>query len=279
MRLVIQSQHLNTHHLEDLQSFFNDSRAQPLSDSAYVFNQVNPDEHIKTYCNDQQLDYAFVEDALDFNSVGLVVMDMDSTLINIECIDEIADMLGIKPQIAEITERTMRGELEFADSLRERVSLLKGLDQAALNKVYEERLQLNPGAEAMMAGLQRHGIKTLLVSGGFTFFTERLKQRIGLDHAHANTLEIIDGKLTGKILGDILDAQAKANWLLTIKSTLAAGKNKVIAMGDGANDLRMMAVADAGIAYHAKPLVQQQATYAFNHSGLDGLLNLLNKVK
>lgn len=279
MRLVIQSRHLNTHHLEHLQSFFTDSTAQQLSDSAYAFNQVSLNEHIKTYCNDQQLDYAFVDDTLNFDTVGLVVMDMDSTLINIECIDEIADMLGIKPQIAEITERTMRGELEFADSLRERVSLLKGLDQAALNKVYDERLQLNPGAEAMMAGLQQHGIKTLLVSGGFTFFTERLKQRIGLDHAHANTLEIIDGKLTGKILGDILDAQAKANWLLTIKSTLAAGKNKVIAMGDGANDLKMMAVADAGIAYHAKLLVQQQARYAFNHSGLDGLLNLLNKVK
>ncbi|HEX5338373.1 MAG TPA: phosphoserine phosphatase SerB, partial [Gallionella sp.] len=161
------------------------------------------------------------------------------------------------------------------ESLRRRVALLEGLDESALQRVYDERLKLNPGAEAMLAALKKHDIKTLLVSGGFLFFTERLKPRLGLDCTHANTLEIIDGKLTGKVLGKILDAQGKAEWLVKMREELGLKPEQVIAMGDGANDLKMMAQAGVSIAYHAKPVVREQASYALNFVGLDGLVNLL----
>jgi phosphoserine phosphatase len=168
----------------------------------------------------------------------------------------------------------MRGEIDFAESLRRRVALLEGLDENALQRVYDERLQLNPGAELMLAKLKAHGIKTLLVSGGFLFFTERLKPRLGLDYTHANTLEIVDGKLTGRVLGKILDAQGKADWLVKIREELGLKPGQVIAMGDGANDLKMMAQAGISIAYHAKPVVREQASYALNFAGLDGLVHL-----
>ncbi|HEY3325799.1 MAG TPA: phosphoserine phosphatase SerB, partial [Novimethylophilus sp.] len=209
--------------------------------------------------------------------IRLVVMDMDSTLICIECIDEIADMYGLKPQVAEITASAMRGEIEFAESLRRRVALLQGLNQGALQRVYDERLRLNPGAEFMLGELKKNGIRTLLVSGGFTFFTDRLKQRLGLDYTQANTLEIVDGQLTGKALGTILDAQGKADSLNLVRQELGLSKEQVVAIGDGANDLKMMAAAGAGIAYHAKPVVQAQATYALNHVGLEGVINLLRR--
>jgi len=154
------------------------------------------------------------------------------------------------------------------------VALLEGLEESALQRVYDERLQLSPGAEIMLAKLREHGIKTLLVSGGFVFFSERLKARLGLDFAHANTLEIVNGKLTGKLLGDILDAQGKADRLVRTRDELAMKGKQVIAMGDGANDLKMMTQASVSIAYHAKPIVRSQASYAFNFVGLDGLINL-----
>ena len=204
-------------------------------------------------------------------------MDMDSTLISIECIDEIADMQGLKPQVAVITEAAMRGEIDFAESLRRRVALLEGLDEYTLQRVYDERLRLNPGAETLLAGLKQHDIKTLLVSGGFIFFTERLKARLGLDFAHANQLEIMNGKLTGKVLGKIVDAQGKADWLNRIRVELELQPAQVIAMGDGANDLKMMAEAGVSIAYHAKPVVRAQAGYALNFVGLDGVLALLGQ--
>ncbi len=203
-------------------------------------------------------------------------MDMDSTLISIECIDEIADMHGLKPQVAAITESAMRGEIEFAESLRRRVALLAGLDEQALLSVYEDRLKLNPGAEVMLAKLKSLDIKTLLVSGGFTFFTERLKARLGLDDTYANNLEIVDGKLTGRVLGDVFDAQSKVECLIKTRQALKLDSSQVIAMGDGANDLKMMAVAGVSIAYHAKPVVREQANYALNFVGLDGLVNLLS---
>jgi phosphoserine phosphatase len=199
---------------------------------------------------------------------------MDSTLISIECIDEIADMQGLKPKVSAITEAAMRGEIDFSESLRRRVSLLEGLEDGALQRVYDERLQLNPGAEIMLAELKKHGIKTLLVSGGFTFFTERLKARVGLDFTHANTLEIINGKLTGQVLGDIVDAQAKADWLNHTREQFDLHPEQVIAIGDGANDLKMMGQAGTSIAYHAKPIVRTQASFAFNFVGLNGLVNL-----
>jgi phosphoserine phosphatase len=205
-------------------------------------------------------------------------MDMDSTLINIECIDEIADMMNIKPQVAEITESAMRGEIEFKESLTCRVALLKGLEESALQRVIDERLQLNPGAQVWIDACKANGIKTLLVSGGFEFFANHVKAKLGLDYAQSNKLEIIDGKLTGKVLGEIVDGQAKADFLVQKRDELGLTPDKVIAIGDGANDLTMMRAAVAGIAYHAKPIVQTQASYALNHVGLDGIANLFSTI-
>lgn len=207
----------------------------------------------------------------------LLVMDMDSTLISIECIDEIADCLGIKPQVAAITEAAMRGELDFEASLRQRVKLLAGLPVEMLETVYNERLKLNPGAETMLAGLTRLGIKTALVSGGFTFFTGRLQQRLNLDFSQANVLAEQDGKLTGEVVGDVCGARAKADFLLACCQELQIKPSQVIAMGDGANDLLMMSEAGLSVAYHAKPTVQQHADTALNYCGLEGVLGLLQQ--
>jgi phosphoserine phosphatase len=184
-------------------------------------------------------------------------------------------MQGIKPQVAEITEAAMRGEIDFAESLRRRVALLKGLDKGALQRVYDQRLKLNPGAEIMLAALKKHSIRTMLVSGGFVYFTDRLKARLGLDFAYSNVLEIVNGKLTGNVSGKIVDAQGKADWLNHVRAELGLKREQVIAMGDGANDLKMMAQAGVSIAYHAKPVVREQASYALNFVGLDGVVNLL----
>jgi phosphoserine phosphatase len=203
-------------------------------------------------------------------------MDMDSTLISIECIDEIADMVGIKTQVAAITERAMQGELDFAQSLRQRVALLKGLSETDLMRVLNERLKLNPGAVEWIAACKKNNITTLLVSGGFTFFADKVKAMLGLDYAVSNQLEIVDGKLTGGIIGEIVDAQRKADELSQLRDRLGLTAAQTIAIGDGANDLKMMGVAGIGVAYHAKPIVQTQATYALNHSGLDGVMHLLS---
>ena len=277
MRLVVQGQNLLPAHLDSLAQLVGRSDFVALADRAYVLPQVEHNPEVAAWCDERGIDCAFVQDKHTLDNIGLVVMDMDSTLISIECIDEIADMQGLKPQVAAITESAMRGEIEFGESLRRRVALLQGLDESALQRVYEERLQLNPGAETLLVALQKRGIKTLLVSGGFTFFTERLKRRVGLDYAHANELEIVDGKLTGHVLGEVLDAQGKADWLNRIRIELALSSEQVVAIGDGANDLKMMAVAGIGIAYHAKPVVRAQATYAISHTGLEGALNLLSR--
>jgi phosphoserine phosphatase len=277
MNLIIQALHdIPSAHLSYLADLATAIRIEQTAPHAYRLRQAKPHDAIATFCYDHQLDYGFVRPGQHLSDFGLVVMDMDSTLISIECIDEIADMHQLKTQVAAITESAMHGEIDFAESLRRRVALLEGLDESALQQVYDERLKLNPGAEEMLATLKKHGVKTLLVSGGFRFFTERLKQRVGLDFAHANTLEIINGKLTGKVVGEILDAQSKADWLVHIRNELELKPEQVIAIGDGANDLKMMSQAGVSIAYHAKPVVRSQAGYAFNFVGLDGLVNLFN---
>ena len=184
-----------------------------------------------------ELDATYMMGAQKLTDYKLVAMDMDSTLITIECIDEIADMQGLKPQVAAITEAAMRGELDFSESLRRRVALLEGLDAAALQRVFEERLRLSPGADRMLKAVQAAGLKTLLVSGGFTYFTDRLKPLLGLDFTRANQLEIVDGKLTGKVLGDIVDAEAKRATVEQVCARLGISPDEAIVMGDGANDL------------------------------------------
>lgn len=218
-------------------------------------------------------DAGFVPATQRLDRVRVVAMDMDSTLITIECIDEIANLHGIKPEVAAITASAMRGEIDFAASLRRRVSLLAGLPVAALERVYDERLRITPGAEGMLAAFRAVGAKTLLVSGGFTFFTERLKARLAFDHAVANTLHVEHGLLTGKIEGSIVDAQTKAETIAAWKARHAGANGLTVTLGDGANDLPMFRQADISIAYRAKPVVRAAATYAIDHCGLDAALN------
>lgn len=275
MNLIVQSTcTITSTQLDHLTALTQCKQREQISDCAFRLIATQPHADVAPYCFANQLDCGFVQAGKKLSDFGLVVMDMDSTLISIECIDEIADMQGLKPQVSAITEAAMRGEIDFAESLRRRVALLKGLDENALQRVYDERLQLNPGAEIMLAALKKHGIKTLLVSGGFVFFTERLKARLGLNFTYANTLEVANGKLTGNVLGNIVDAQAKADFLVRTRDALNLKPEQVIAMGDGANDLKMMAQAGVSIAYHAKPVVRVQASYALNFAGLDGLVNL-----
>ncbi|MDX8396822.1 MAG: phosphoserine phosphatase SerB [Mariprofundaceae bacterium] len=206
---------------------------------------------------------------------GLLFMDMDSTLIQCECIDEIADFMGIKPQISEITERAMRGELDFSASLTERVQLLAGLDAGVLERVYQERIKLTDGAETLIYTLQQHGWKIGLVSGGFTYFTDQFKSRLKLDFTSSNVLEIHHHKLTGGIVGHIVDAQSKRQCLLEQADIFSIPMRQTVAIGDGANDLPMLKAAGLGIAFHAKPTVQAQADVAINEGGLEQVLKLI----
>ncbi len=217
---------------------------------------------------------------LALSDFKLIAFDMDSTLINIECVDEIADAAGRKAEVAAITEAAMRGEIaDFKDSLRRRVALLKGVSVASMDAVYRQRLQFNPGAMQLVRACQAAGLKTLLVSGGFTFFTDRVRDALGLDYSRSNLLEIRDGLLTGKMLdqpwGDICDGEEKRRMLLQTCKQLGIGPKQAIAMGDGANDLPMMGAAGLSVAYHAKPKVREQAMVAINAGGLDRLLEVL----
>lgn len=210
----------------------------------------------------------------------LIAFDMDSTLINIECIDEIAAAVGRKAQVAAITEAAMRGEItDFKDSLRRRLALLAGVTEADLLQVYEQRLQLNPGATELVQACKRAGMKVLLVSGGFTFFTDRVRDLLGIDYTRSNQLEIVGGQLTGRLVpqawGEICDGIEKRRMLLQVCDQLQATPSQAIAVGDGANDLPMMAVAGLSVAYHAKPKVREQAMLAINTGGLDRLLEVV----
>ena len=225
-------------------------------------------------CAEERLDFAFVPAGQGLDRVRLVAMDMDSTLITIECVDEIADLQGLKPQVAAITAAAMRGEIDFGASLVQRVALLAGLDVAVLERVYGERLALSPGAERMLAAFRKVGAKTLLVSGGFSFFTTRLKERLGLDFTVSNTLEIVQGKLTGRIEGAIVDAKVKADAVRKLADETTLENGLVVAIGDGANDLPMLALANVSVAYRAKPVVRAACTYAIDYCGLDAVVNL-----
>jgi phosphoserine phosphatase len=274
--LILQAPNLVPANIEKIAALASAGGVQELGSTAVRLLDVDADARaeVTACCEEFGMDFAFFEQIARLRDCKILAMDMDSTLVNIECIDEIADMAGRKAQVAAITEAAMRGEIaNFSESLLRRVALLEGVPATALEQVYEERLRLNPGAEKLISTARKNGLKTLLVSGGFTFFTERLKERLGLDACHANVLEVANGKLTGKVLGDIVDAQGKADHLQALAAELDATAGQIIAVGDGANDLKMMGLAHFSVAYRAKPVVRQQANYALNVSPLDGILN------
>ncbi len=217
---------------------------------------------------------------LRLRDFGLIAFDMDSTLINIECVDEIASAAGRKAEVAAITEAAMRGEIsDYKDSLRRRVELLAGVPLTHLESVYRDTLRLNPGVESLVAQCQQSGLKTMLVSGGFTWFSDRIRDRLGLDFTRSNVLETLDGRLTGRMLdqpwGDICDGDEKKRMLRDTCAQLGLAPRQSIAVGDGANDLPMMSVAGLSVAYHAKPRVRDQAMVAINSGGLDRLLEVV----
>jgi phosphoserine phosphatase len=223
-------------------------------------------------------DAAFVRPDLRRTNFRVLALDMDSTLVNIETLDEVAALAGKGTEVAAITEAAMRGEIaDYAESLRRRVAMLEGAPVALLERVYAEKLRLNPGAETLLAAARAAGWKTLLVTGGFTWFTDQLKTRLGFDAARSNELDIIDGKLTGRVTGPaggaIVDAQGKAQAVAELCSTLGCPTQQAIVIGDGANDLAMMRLAGLSVAYRAKPKVRAQAQQALDHSPLDGVLN------
>ena len=223
------------------------------------------------------VDLAFLSAKFNPQDVKVLAMDMDSTLINIECIDEIADFVGKKADVSAITEATMRGEIkDFKESLRRRVALLAGVSADVLESVYRERLRPNPGAVELLKSANQLGLHTLLVSGGFTFFTNRLQQELGFKQTQANTLEILDGKLTGNIIGEIVDGAAKATYLDDACKLMQCQKINAITMGDGSNDLLMMQGSGISIAYRAKPIVKEKADAAFDRVGLDAALLLIS---
>ena len=274
MNLVVQGAEVETRWLKELAHLVSACAIEQINTQAFRLRDAAVSPAVAEYCLERSLDYGYVPPGRRLSDMRLFLTDMDSTLITIECIDEIADMQGLKPQVAAITESAMRGEMDFCESLRRRVGLLAGLEESALQRVHDERLSLSPGAERLMKQLKTAGVKTMLVSGGFTFFTERIKARLGFDYAHSNVLEIEAGRMTGRVIGDIVDGEAKRRHLIEARNALGAAHNQVIAAGDGANDLKMLGEAEVNVAYRAKPVVRAQAAYALNFVGLDGILNL-----
>jgi phosphoserine phosphatase len=272
--LVVQSPEATALRAQALAEMCGAAPPEQIGPTAWRLRGAQHRRGVDAWCESHRLDHAWVPADRRFADLKLLALDMDSTLITIECIDEIGDAVGKKAEISAITAQAMRGEIDYPESLRKRVALLAGLGEDVLEDVYDEKLRLSPGAETLVAACRTQGIKLLLVSGGFTFFTERLKQRLELDETLSNMLEIDNGKLTGRVLGNIVDAGAKAAKFKQFAQRLGAKPAQTVAIGDGANDLLMMAEAGVSVAYRAKPVVRAKATHSLNFTGLDGVIHL-----
>jgi len=274
--LVVQAPEIATGDLKSLARLCGGTGIRRITDEAFRIEAADPAarEAVASHCEAANLDWGFVRDGRRLADFGLLAVDMDSTVITIECIDEIADFAGRKVEVAAVTQAAMRGEIDWPESLRRRVEALAGLPESVLERVWRERLGLTPGAERLVAAARRSGLATLLVSGGFTYFTDRLRERLGFDEAWSNELVIESGRLAGRVTGPLVDAAGKAAHVARMRAALGIGKDRVIAIGDGANDLAMMAEAGTSIAFHAKPVVRREATYALTRTGLEGVLAL-----
>jgi phosphoserine phosphatase len=278
MKLLIQSSYSLQSHLAEISEILDQVTASPcklINDNAAIYD-ISDDlsGDLKNQLHLKNIDFAILDSYRALNEFSLCVMDMDSTLISIECIDEIADMCGKKEDVALITKSAMMGEIDFSQSLIKRVSLLEGLGEEMLFKVIEERLKFNEGTQAWVKACRKNNVTTVLVSGGFDYFADYVKNKLGIDVAISNQLEIKDKKLTGKVLGRIVNDEVKAQTVRDFQSKLNIDRSKTIVIGDGANDLKMLAEAQYSIAYHAKPIVQEKARFKFNHSDFKGVLNL-----
>jgi phosphoserine phosphatase len=247
---------------------------EPHGARAFRLRDAAPFAALGAWCEERSIDYGWLRHDLRLADMRLLAMDMDSTLITIECIDELGAIAGRRAEIAAITARAMHGELEFTESLKRRVALLEGVPAEALERVYRDKLRLSQGAERLIEGCKAAGLKLMLVSGGFSYFTERLRARLGFDRARANELELRGGRLTGRLLGEIVNARVKAEEVRAAARDLGARREQLITIGDGANDLPMMDEAAVSVAFRAKPIVREFAAFALDHSGLDGVLNL-----
>ena len=274
MNLVVQGAPLSADALAELARLVRAGEVLALDARAWRLSNVSESIEVGPWCAARRIDFAWVPDARRLADLRLVAMDMDSTLVTVESIDEMGGVLDIRDRISAITGQAMRGEIDYPESLRRRVALLAGLEEIALERICEERMHLSPGADVLVRRCRELGIGTLLVSGGFSFFTAWLQQRLGIDAVLSNELEIERGRLTGRVLGAIVDGAAKAAKLRSEIERLGITPGQAVAIGDGANDIPMMATAGISVAYRAKPIVREHATHALDHTGLDGVLNL-----
>ena len=278
MKLLVQSSYSLQSHLTEISEILGQVTASPYSlinDNTAIY-EIESDlpVDLKKQLHLKHVDFAVLDNYRALSEFNLCVMDMDSTLISIECIDEIADMCGKKQDVALITKSAMMGEIDFSQSLIKRVSLLEGLGEDMLFKVIEERLKFNDGTQAWIEACRKNNVTTVLVSGGFDYFAEYVKNKLGIDIAISNQLEIKDKRLTGRVLGRIVNDEVKAQAVRDFQAKLSIDKSNTIVIGDGANDLKMLAEAKYSIAYHAKPIVQEKARFKLNHSDFKGVLNL-----